>query len=120
MIQFGLAEGYENRPFHIRYNCSLSSLLRAGVQATGIKLGPIIERIVTQVDGDQALKDNLQTCARENPKDRVMRQIDLRPGKGHPDVLLKVFVMWDVNLEMWQVFVELPFEDVWERGKSNP
>lgn len=75
-----------------------------------------VERFVRRIEDTPDIKDSLKVKTR--PGEKIMRQVDLRLTPDQP-VLLKLFICWNWDADLWHVFVEGPNEDFVEKGEPN-
>jgi hypothetical protein len=106
--------------FHIPYVASLSDFLRLATLMTGASetiqahIESIIEDIHNNLPVAASLKVPVEGC-------KIVRQVDIRrgerPKEGEPkaEIVMKAFITWDHDKELWHVFVEWATEDFWEQ-----
>jgi hypothetical protein len=115
MPKFIPGANYETVDFHIRYGCAYSPMLRKAIQTMGADIKRHIETVVEDIDGNEEVANSLK---HPMPGFRECREVDICAAPGSP-AILKCFVEWFEEQEMWMVFAEGAMETYWEEENQH-
>jgi hypothetical protein len=108
----------DDKPVKDSYVCSYSKNLRHAIDVYPEVKDTIrrhVESLVNYVIADKEIADSLKV---KSPGGRILRQMDIRRDDDN-SIILKTFIHWNWDVNVWHVLVEGPDETCFEKGEMN-